>query len=230
MRKIRLLIVFAIASISVEFAQGQTKSFVFEGNNFRWMQNTDGSYFYSSEGSEQRLEVPIGEFNSPIFASAFWIGGVNEFGELKISYRRFCQSINENCFQNWGPLKINGTPATYAEIEEYNHIWFITREQIDLHQSYFDCLEDPACDQNEIYPDYEIPDDFLSWPAQSEEGSGFSEYLAPFVDRNGDEVYSATEGDYPAICGTFGTKNSSSWDHSLKSLSLINVWTNFNLI
>lgn len=205
MRTFSLIITFAIGYVSAALAQEEPTTFVFEGNNFRWHQTTNGSYFYSPEEGLPGLEVPIGESNYSIYASALWLGGINALSEVQTSYKRFCQNEDENCTENWGPLKTDGSLATSAEIEPYNHIWFVTTGEIELYNAYFDCLENPSCDESLAYPDYDIPEDFVTWPAQPTEGLGFADYLAPFVDRNGDGNYSTQDGDYPAICGDFSS-------------------------
>jgi hypothetical protein len=176
---------------------------VFEGNNFRWHQTTNGSLFYNEEGSTQGLEVPIGESNHTIFASTLIFAGLTSDDQIKATYRMFCQGEDENCYQNWGPLKLDGSLSSTEEVADYNHIWFVNQEQIDLHLDYQECINDPSCDETTEFPNYTIPDDFITWPAEGE--NGFAENLAPFVDLNGDGSYSPEFGDYPAICGDFST-------------------------
>jgi hypothetical protein len=194
-------ILLLITLPSIAWAQQQT--FEFEGNNFRWNQTTNGGLFNKQSEGLPGLEVPIGESNHSIFTSTLWLGGINEDDELKISFRRFCQVNNENCNENWGPLKLNGNLNSSGEMEEYNTIWFIDVGQIESHIEYSNCLNDPECDEASEYPNYEIPEDFLTWPAKGAEG--YAENLAPFADRNGNGIYDPETGDYPAICGDFSS-------------------------
>jgi len=203
MRQLVLFIAFAIASISSAMAQDQPNTFVFEGNNFRWTQTTNGSLFYDESTGDPGLEVPINEGNHAVYTSTLWLGGLNQSDELKIAFRRFCQNSNESCYENWGPLKLNGELSTTSEVADYNYIWFVTVEQIDNHVDYFDCLADPNCDESSEFPSYETPSDFMSWPAEGE--SGYDSNLAPYVDKNGNGSYNPEEGDYPAICGDFSS-------------------------
>lgn len=193
------LILFSLPEIA--FAQAET--FVFEGNNFRWTQTTNGSLFYNESEGLPGLEVPIGEENHSIFTSTLWIGGVNQSDELKISFRRFCQNDNENCYENWGPLKLDGSLATSEEAASFNKIWFVTSEQVQAHLAFTECQNNPDCDESIVFPNYEIPEDFLSWPAEGSEG--FAENLAPYTDYNGNSLYDPGNGDYPAICGDFSS-------------------------
>ncbi|MEM9051218.1 MAG: T9SS type A sorting domain-containing protein [Bacteroidota bacterium] len=199
-----LLSMLLITSIKLTcLGQNEFQTFVFEGNNFRWNQTTNGSLFYNETESFMGLEVPINESNFSIFASTLWVGGLNENDELKISYRRFCSNEDENCFENWGPLKLDGSMHSAAEVEMFNHVWFVTAESIDEHMGYFDCLNNPNCNIEQEYPDYSIPSDFLTWPAEGQ--NGFAENLAPFIDYNNDGFYTPEEGDHPAICGDFSS-------------------------
>lgn len=203
MRPIQLFIVSFIFCGSTALAQEQPNTFVFEGNNFRWYQSTNGSIFFNEEEQSVGLEVPINEENHSIFGSAFWVGGINQSDELRISYRRFCQNENENCYENWGPLKLDETLATSDEIADFNKVWFVTNDQIEAHIAFAECLNDPTCDESLEFPNYEIPEDFISWPASGD--IGFAENLAPYTDFNTNGIYDPEEGDYPAICGDFSS-------------------------
>ncbi|MCH2215367.1 MAG: T9SS type A sorting domain-containing protein [Flavobacteriales bacterium] len=178
-------------------------TFFFEGNNFRWAQTTNGSLFNNRSQGLPGLEVPAGEGNHSVFTSTIWLGGVSPSGDLKIAFHRHCQDANEMCNENWGPLKLNGAANSTEDVSEYNRVWFITSAQIDEHQYYFDCFNDSNCDVDINFPDYEIPEAFLTWPAEG--AAGYADHLAPYVDRNNDGVYTPTSGDHPAICGDFST-------------------------
>jgi hypothetical protein len=203
MKKKFYLLLVAVLPALPGFLFAQAETFVFEGNNFRWNQTTNGSLFYKPDPGLPGLEVPIGESNHSIFASTLWLGGINQNDELKISFRRFCQNENENCYENWGPLKLNGELSSPEEAEPYNTIWFVTTDQIQQHIDYSNCLNDPGCDEGSEFPNYEIPADFLTWPAHGTEG--YAENLAPFADRNGNGTYDPEAGDHPVICGDFSS-------------------------
>jgi len=203
MRQIQLFIISFIICGSNAFAQEQPNTFVFEGNNFRWTQTTNGSLFYDETEGLPGLEVPIGEENHSIFTSTLWVGGMNDADELKISFRRFCQNDNENCQENWGPLKLDGSMATPAEVANFNKIWFVTIAQIEAHLAFTECQNNPNCDESIEFPNYEIPEDFSSWPAEGE--AGFAENLAPYVDYDSNGAYNPEMGDHPAICGDFSS-------------------------
>ncbi|HKK40341.1 MAG TPA: T9SS type A sorting domain-containing protein [Cryomorphaceae bacterium] len=224
MKQNSLLILLPLFFLFSHTAIAQAIVSVQNGNNFEWFQRTNGLYFYDQGNGLPGLEVPAFSSNSSLFTASFWIGGINENDELKIRFSRYCQDSLETCFENWGPIKTNGSLASSEEVESYNDVWFISGFSIIQHLNYYDCLNDPLCDTQEEFPNYSIPSDFLSWPAQSDPGSGFSEYLAPFFDYNGDGNYNPEDGDHPAICGDFasymihngrGTENTEQWGHEL---------------
>ena len=224
MKQNSLLILLPLFFLFSHTAIAQAIVSVQNGNNFEWFQRTNGLYFYDQGNGLPGLEVPAFSSNSSLFTASFWIGGINENDELKIRFSRYCQDSVETCIENWGPLKTNGSLASSEEVESYNDVWFISGFSIIQHLNYYDCLNDPLCDTQEEFPNYSIPSDFLSWPAQSDPGSGFNEYLAPFFDYNGDGNYNPEDGDHPAICGDFasymihngrGTENTEQWGHEL---------------
>jgi hypothetical protein len=151
------------------------------------------------------LEVPAFAGTHPIYAAALWVGGVNEEDELKINYLKYCQDSLDNCTENWGPLKLDGSLSTTEEIEPYNTIHFLTQPQIDAHRDYFECVNNPGCDAETNFPNFQISPQILNWPAESEENSGFATNLAPFYDSNGNGTYDPENGDYPLFCGDFAT-------------------------
>ena len=60
-----------------------------------------------------------------------------------------------------------------------------------------ECVTNPDCDANTMFPDYETPEVITNWPASHFDFDGTNEYLAPFQDVNGDGLYDPTAGDYP---------------------------------
>ncbi|PIZ05521.1 MAG: hypothetical protein COY57_06840, partial [Flavobacteriales bacterium CG_4_10_14_0_8_um_filter_32_5] len=47
------------------------------------------------------------------------------------------------------------------------------------------------------FPGYQIPDVILNWPAHGDPSLGQDWHLAPFYDRDGDDFYDPSQGDYP---------------------------------
>jgi hypothetical protein len=182
----------------------QTGVVNYQGNNFVWSQNTSGMLFHNSATLDPGLEVPALSGIYSIYTHNLVFGGVGLSGSLHSFYQLYCQSPNtEVCENLHGPLKIGGEINSAVDVEEYNRFWFVTRAQVDLHIAYFECANNPDCDENVDFPNYEVPEDIVLWPAHGDVDLGYAEYLAPFYDLNGDGQYDALDGDYPNFCGDF---------------------------
>ena len=49
-----------------------------------------------------------------------------------------------------------GTASTNKEIcDKYDRHWIIYREEVDIHKAWLECLDDPNCDEAELFPGYE---------------------------------------------------------------------------
>jgi hypothetical protein len=141
-------------------------------------------------------EVPKNVGVSVVFAAALWMGGVSPDQQLKCAAVRFREQGNDY----WpGPLTSDGT----AEItEEQCIIWdkfFVSERSHSMrHRQYHDCLNDPDCDLEDIFPNgYVMPDYFNDYPAHGNTALNQDFYLAPFLDYDGDGFYNPQSGDYP---------------------------------
>ena len=181
--------------------QAQMATVETEFNNFRWMTALNGAMFFDQANGLPGFEVPVNSGNHAIFAANLWIGGRDDDDQLHVTAERFCQS--PGCLFGPGPLRLDGTPeSTIPEASSYNRFWTVSKEEVDAHLAYFDCVNDAGCDEQAQYPNgYTPPEDFLTWPAMGDSDEGFAEYLAPFFDYNGDGLYDAESGDHPIFCG-----------------------------
>jgi len=141
----------------------------------------DDAFYYNNFG------VP--EFSNG-FARAFWIGGLDPVGNLKLSAKQY--AAGEDFIP--GPIDDNFTfevdPETCAY---YSRVWIITAPEIinfkESHTSGNLQIED-------------IPQDILEWPGQGNPHMGDfapQSSLAPFLDKNNDGIYDPLDGDYP-VC------------------------------
>ncbi|MBK9760971.1 MAG: hypothetical protein IPO90_13605 [Flavobacteriales bacterium] len=153
-------------------------------------------YNYSANVAE--FEVPQGSGTSALFSAGLWMGGYTNNTQLRQAAMMFEGAGAGDYYP--GPLNNNG--GTNASVmDQYNHVWSVTRQQIEAHIAYYQCLTDVNCDVSVEYPNgYLIPTEILEWPAIND-NSGFNTYLAPFYDFNGDGDYQATDGDAPCILG-----------------------------
>jgi len=143
-----------------------------------------------------RYEVPKGSNKHSMFAGSLWLGGVDEGNQLKLAAMTYRQAGNDY----WpGPLTTDGTASTNKEIcDKYDRHWIVLREEVDVHKAWLECLEDPNCNDAELFPGYEsqIPESIKEWPGNGVDGE-LPYQLAPFKDRDGDGVYDYLV-DYPA--------------------------------
>jgi hypothetical protein len=131
-----------------------------------------------------RYEVPKGSGKNSNFASALWIGGLDNGGQLHGA----AQTYRQGGCDFWpGPLDtINATIDTATSLN-YDKIWKVSYTDINTFVTAFNSGSVIATP------------DMLSWPAH---GTGNnSRNLAPFVDHNGDGLYNPNDGDYPKIKG-----------------------------
>ena len=129
-------------------------------------------------------EVPKGSGKSCSFASALWIGGVDNGGQLHGA----AQTYRQGGVDFWpGPLDTINASIDTATSLNYDKIWKVSYTDINNFITAFNSGSVVATP------------DMLTWPAH---GSGNnSRNLAPFVDYNNDGIYNPNDGDYPKIKG-----------------------------
>ena len=147
-----------------------------------------GQMFWDAAGTA-KYEVPKGSGKTSLFAGGLWLSAKDDSDKVHLAAVKF----NTEGYDYFpGPLRATGsnkgtTDTSYAR--NFDHIWKITREEILLHQLFFDD------------PNYQIPDDILTWPAHGNVSDGYAENLAPFIDVNANGIYEPEQGDYPDIKG-----------------------------
>ena len=179
-------------------------------NNVRALVETAGSMWQNRAQGEARYEIPKGGGVSSMYSGALWMGGIARgTNQLKLAAHDFRQG---NDF--WpGPLTRQAAEVDENTCLAYDRFWVNNRQDIAKHRAYFECKNDPTCNENEEFPGYVIPQTILDWPAH---GVGDQDYyLAPFYDYDNGGLesqggtYDPQNGDYPAFdlfnelpCGT----------------------------
>lgn len=150
--------------------------------------------------STPMFQVPQDGDAHALFAAGLWMGGLSPDNQLKLAAMMYEDASGSD--YSPGPLTVDGDASTTpAMMAQYDHVWSVTREEIALHLAYHECLGDPDCDANAVFPDgYTIPQSILEWPAINTE-PGFATYQAPFFDFDGDGDYTPASGDAPCILG-----------------------------
>ena len=154
-------------------------------NNVRAGITNRGDMHWDLGGAKNALyEVPKGSKRSTNFATALWIGGLDNSNQLHGA----AQTYRQSGVDFWsGPLDtISATIDTTTSVN-YNKIWKVSYTDINNFITAFNSGSVVATP------------DMLTWPAHGMGNN--SRNLAPFVDRNNDGLYNPNDGDYPKIKG-----------------------------
>lgn len=147
-----------------------TATRLLDGNNVRAAVYNNGGLFW--RGSSNTYTVPAEGDVQAIFAAGLWIGGIAPGGTLRFAGTAY------GPWEYWpGPLDpTTGRPDDPLDCTEYDHIWKVTREDIER----FLAGEDTTSD-------------IRSWPGH---------LGAPVVDADGNpHNYNIFRGDHPEILG-----------------------------
>jgi hypothetical protein len=132
-----------------------------------------------------KYEVPKGSGKNSMSAGAFWIGGKESGGNLKLAAQTYRQGGSDF----WpGPIDTNSVTIDSMICHAYDRHWKITRQEVA------DFINGGTPSQT-----------IIDWPGNSNPNSNGSLHLAPFYDANGDGIYNYTQGDYPKY--EFGTQS-----------------------
>ncbi|MCB9224506.1 MAG: T9SS type A sorting domain-containing protein [Crocinitomicaceae bacterium] len=169
-----------------------------EFNNVKALIHTGGNLWQISGQNFSQYEVPKGSGVMALFTSALWLGGIDVNGQLKIAAVRYRQGNDY-----WaGPLTTSGEAEIIpSECLKYDQHFVISQDEVREFDAWFKAGEKDALEgtstQSDLFPEYEIPNSIIDWPAHGDPGLGQDYYLAPFYDRNEDGNYDPQDGDYP---------------------------------
>lgn len=151
--------------------------------------------------AEPMFRVPQNGNAHALHTAGLWMGGLSPDNQLKLAAMMYEGAGSSDHYP--GPLTVGGDATTTSGMMAvYDHVWSVTRAEIDLHLAYFNCLNDPNCDLNAEFPDgYTIPPSILDWPAINT-AVGYDHFQAPFIDFNSNfDQYEPQAGDAPCILG-----------------------------
>lgn len=165
-------------------------------NNISALINPYGSQFWCGPlansgglgGFPSFYEYPKGSGKQTIFTSAFWIGGVDQDGQLRLD----AELYRQRGLDYWsGPLSVENETLSIDTVIVYkwHRVWKLSKNEIEYHV------------QNWNKPGYEPIPNIASWPAHGDQTLHQNQYLAPFIDVDGDGFYDPYSGDYPLIRG-----------------------------
>lgn len=164
-------------------------------NNLKARIQASGVQFWPGpiEGSSSGVDIfgfefPKGSGKNTIFNSSLWVGGMDDSEQLHLSAERY----RMNGLDYWpGPLSVSNGEISVdiATVIKWQNVWKLTKEEVIYHKLHY------------WEEGYIAIDDIASWPAHGDLELNQTEYLAPFIDVDGDSIYNPMSGDYPLIRG-----------------------------
>jgi hypothetical protein len=181
LKHIRKILTAGILITAAHSASAQLNYAELDTNNVRMRFYSDGSTWDIMDVNPT-LHVPKDSAKGTVFASNFWIGGIDNGGQLHIGAQTYKQTGTDF----WsGPLNL--TTGAAANPSSWNTVWKVNMATILYHIN------------NYTNPGYVVPSEIASWPGNGP--SGFSPIMAPFMDVNGNQLYEPALGEYPVIQG-----------------------------
>jgi hypothetical protein len=142
------------------------------------MQFFDGFSYYG-------YEVPAGEGTHSFFAKNFYLGGIDDDGELHLAGENY-QIFGADFYP--GPVSDSIYYTQDYDIH-WHKVWKLDKEEIDNHRA------------NWQQPGYEPIENIRDWPGNGNPMLGQASLLAPFYDWDNDGIYDPMKGDFPLIKG-----------------------------
>lgn len=142
-------------------------------------------------GGNAKYEIPKvnpGERSvSASFASALWFGGVDDGNQLKTAG----QTYRQRGIDFWpGPLDTVTAEVTSDVCQTWDKHYSVLQQDI-----------------TSFIGGKEATQGILNWPGNGNTSLGQTQYLAPFIDVDGDGIYNPGNGDYPTLdAGVPGAK------------------------
>lgn len=199
MKKIKLLTLFLLAGCSQQMlAQTPFPTIEYmDVNNIKAASLVHGDMWSNPATSLDACEFPKGSGLNIMGASALWMGGYDDVGNLHVAAATYRQTGNDY----WpGPLDNNNT-SSYATSQKWAKIWKVNYSDIQTFLSTSTHTVDNT------------PASILTWPgtgniyAAGNNGDSLISTMlsgasyAPFVDVNQDGIYEPLQGDYPKMMG-----------------------------
>lgn len=182
-------IITSILCLCIEgMVLGQGNITLYTSNsNVKYFVSNNGTFFhYPSQNPSAGYIVPKDSLVGSIYAVSLMATGVDINGQIK-------GAISTSVESDFAPGPYLSNPANYANSSYINKylmsLWSVSKAQIDDHIAHW------------MDAGYVVPAFIASWPGNGNSGNGESALLAPFFDRDGDQLYEPQDGDYPLIRG-----------------------------
>tara|TARA_B110000003_G_scaffold276231_1_gene321634 strand:- start:197 stop:3646 length:3450 start_codon:yes stop_codon:yes gene_type:complete len=178
----KLLITLLIPILGFGQQNPATSQGVFDINGVK---TSVGPAAFMWDLSDAKYEVPEGFGKHSIFAHEYWMGGVDDGGQLRVAAMTYRQSGNDF----WAGPVSDSAYHNPANMNGWDRVWKINKTEIDSHVLYYNNSS------------YLIPEAIENWPAHGDTLLGQAYNLAPFIDTDNNGLYNPFLGDYPEIKG-----------------------------
>lgn len=204
--RIFIILLFLPLGLYSQCEQGSA-TLVTEDTHLLYNQKTDGTIFNAINDNFGLGCQHNGTMKPLVKAMSHWIGGISPDLQLKLAAERYGTEGSDF----WpGPLTTDGPASvTLSTCADYDHIIFLKRSWTLIHRAYFDCLNDPGCNELLFFiGGYEIPEAFYQYPAMGNVNDEQAQMLLPFYDYDGNGIYEPSEGDHPLFADSHDCCNS----------------------
>lgn len=164
----------------------------FDVNNVSTLIGPGGTFWPEGYVVPNTLPAPV----NAIYTGGLWVGGFDSGGNLKLAAQTYGSTSENEYFP--GPLDPLTGDTEMDICEKWDRVFKVRQSEID---AFLDDLDDNGT------LDQDHPTIF-GWPGRGNVNfptvHAFDlpdQNLAPFVDTNGDGLYTPNDGDYPAIKG-----------------------------
>lgn len=179
--------IFSLGIMSAALAQGSI-TYSTGNSNVKYFVGNNGTFFHNPNPNNGvgGYVVPKDSAVSAIYGTYLMIAGKDINNNLKGAIAR---PMNSDFFPGpYLPNVANYSNPSYTT-KYHDGLWEVSKSQIDNHIAHY------------MDPGYVVPGTIASWPGNGNSGNGESALLAPFFDRDGDQIYEPLDGDYPLIRG-----------------------------
>lgn len=155
-------------------------------NNVRALILSGGDMWWDQGLEVARYEVPKGSGKHSYFASALWIGGLDQGGQLRTAAQTYRQTGNDF----WpGPLDVTNASIDGTGCSRWDKMFQIYRQDVADYAAYLSSPSD--------FPGYTLPQSIINYPGNGDVSLNEDLSMAPFWDINADGLYRPEDGDYP---------------------------------
>lgn len=134
-----------------------------------------------------KYEVPKTSGKSTNFATALWVGGLDNVGQLHVA----AGTYRQNGTDFWpGPLDTLNALTTIAKGHPYNKVWKVSCNQINQFAANYNSFNASSTFS-----------DITTFLPNGNSSNNFAKQLAPYKDWNNNGIYEPSLGEYPIIKG-----------------------------